>query len=185
MYRHFQSNLADLDGILMVLVGDAARAMHSSRLLWLEFGGCETPLKPEGHHPVVASMSMLHTACTDHPAKRRHRPPIPCAPQNTSHVTPVSYACVVSSCLKSARTCTACCSASMWSTESSRSGTSGRRTVGVDVRETRSVVVTSGTWGGAKYLSNCLASAVSPSLGLGRGVSGGGMEMHVGGGASG
>ena len=68
-YHHFQSNLADLDGILMVLVGDAARAMHSSRLLWLEFGGCEMPLKPEGHHPITASLSMPHMTCTDHPTK--------------------------------------------------------------------------------------------------------------------
>ncbi len=62
---------------------------------------------------------------------------------------------------------------------------SGRCAVGVDMRETRSVVVTSGTWGGAKYLLNCLALAVSPSLGLGHRASGGGMEMHVGSSASG
>ena len=39
-------------------------------------------------------------------------------------------------------------------------------------RWTRSVVVTSGTWGGAKHLPNCLALAcLSLSLGLGRGAS--------------
>ena len=27
--------------------------------------------------------------------------------------------------------------------------------VGIDIRETRSAVVMSGTWAGAKYLSNC------------------------------
>ena len=62
---------------------------------------------------------------------------------------------------------------------------SRRHMVGIDIRETRSAVVTSGTWGGAKYLSNCLALAVSPSLGLSCGASGGGMEMHIGGSASG
>jgi hypothetical protein len=93
--RRFQSNLADLDAILTVLVGDAARATHSSRLLWLEFGGCETPLKPEGHHPVAASLSQyaahgMHgpprkakaqatrTACATERLTRRTRVPSVC-----------------------------------------------------------------------------------------------------------
>ena len=37
-----QSVLADLDSILAVFFGDAARTTHRSRLLWLGFGGCGT-----------------------------------------------------------------------------------------------------------------------------------------------